>query len=131
MDGREFLDSNSFYGCECCAHAVNAFCDYREEIEHNYKEMKGHESCFPITFLDDSELDPLYTRMQQFPEAPSRTTPPRSQKIIQCCELHKKETDNIFIFVDTSVEDINDRLSGPYSRLFAPRTTLLKYPDDF
>ncbi|RAR01812.1 hypothetical protein DDE82_006286 [Stemphylium lycopersici] len=92
---------------------LNAFCDYREEIEHNYKEMKGHESCFPITFLDDSELDPLYTRMQQFPEAPSRTTPPRSQKIIQCCELHKKEIDNIFIFVDTSVEDINDRLSGP------------------
>ena len=131
LDESEFLDPNSFYGCECGELAVDALRDYREEMEHNYKETKGHESCFPITFLGDSELDPLYARMQQFPEAPARTTPPRSQKILQCCNLHKTGTDNIFILVDTSVEDINDRLSDPQGGLFAPGTTLPRYPDGF
>lgn len=93
--------------------------------------MKDHESCFSITLLNDSELDPLYARMQLLSEAAAHTTPPRSQKIVQCCNLHKAETDNIFILVDTSVEHISDRLSDPQSGLFAPGTTLPRYPDGF
>jgi hypothetical protein len=53
---------------------------------------------------------------------------PRCQHIMQACEQHKTVTDSIYILVDTSLEDMNDRLSDPDGYLPGPHTTRSRYP---
>jgi hypothetical protein len=53
---------------------------------------------------------------------------PRCQHITQAYEQHKTETDSIYILVDTSFEDINDRLSDTDGYLPGPHTTRSRYP---
>jgi len=54
---------------------------------------------------------------------------PRCQKILQGCELHEFDSNNIFVLVDTSVGDINDRISDPEGLLPAPgQPNLTKFP---
>lgn len=57
---------------------------------------------------------------------------PRSQKILQVCKLHEMVWNNIFVLIDTTVDDINDRISDPDGLLPAPGDMKkTKYPRGF
>ncbi|KAI4607475.1 hypothetical protein J4E80_009588 [Alternaria sp. BMP 0032] len=131
IDQGDLLDPNAFHECPCGQVAMSTLGSYRDEKEHNYKEMKGFESSFPIEVLDGSELHDAMADLVQFPDYPEHATPPRSQEIVQNCELHKTTTKNIFVLVDTSAEDINERISHPGGLLPAPGITSSSYPPGF
>jgi len=131
IDQGDLLDPNAFHECPCGQVAMSTLGSYRDEKEHNYKEIKGFESSFPIEVLDGSELHDAMADLVQFPDYPEHATPPRSQEIVQSCELHKTTTKNIFVLVDTSVEDINKRISDPGGLLPAPGMTSSFYPPGF
>ena len=131
IDQGDLLDPNAFHECPCGQVAMATLGSYRDEKEHNYKEMKGFESSFPIEVLDGSELHDAMADLVQFPDYPEHTTPPRSQEIVQNCELHKTITKNVFVLVDTSAEDINERISDPGGILPAPGITSSSYPSGF
>ncbi|KAI4916587.1 uncharacterized protein J4E92_009091 [Alternaria infectoria] len=131
IDQGDLLDPNAFHECPCGQVAMSTLGSYRDEKEHNYKEMKGFESSFPIEVLDGSELHDAMADLVQFPDYPEHATPPRSQEIVQNCELHKTTTKNIFVLVDTSAEDINDRISHPGGLLPAPGIASSSYPSGF
>ncbi|KAI4646019.1 hypothetical protein J4E93_005598 [Alternaria ventricosa] len=131
IDQGDLLDPNAFHECPCGQVAMSTLGSYRDEKEHNYKEMKGFESCFLIEVLDGSELHDAMADLVQFPDYPEHATPPRSQEIVQDCELHKTITKNIFVLVDTSAEDINERISRPGGLLPAPGITSSVYPSGF
>ncbi|KAI4698728.1 hypothetical protein J4E81_005339 [Alternaria sp. BMP 2799] len=131
IDQGDLLDPNAFHECPCGQNAMTTLGSYRDEKEHNYKEMKGFESRFPIEVLDGSELHDAMADLVQFPDYPEHATPPRSQEVVQNCELHKTITKNIFVLVDTSAEDINERISDPGGLLPAPGITSSSYPPGF
>ncbi|KAI4677290.1 uncharacterized protein J4E88_007098 [Alternaria novae-zelandiae] len=131
IDQGGLLDPNAFHECPCGQVAMSTLGSYRDEKEHNYKEMKGFESAFPIEVLDGSELHDAMADLVQFPDYPEHATPHRSQEIVQNCELHKTITKNIFVLVDTSVEDLNERISHPAGLLPAPGITSSSYPSGF
>ncbi|KAI4624687.1 hypothetical protein J4E83_004363 [Alternaria metachromatica] len=131
IDQGDILDPNAFHECPCGQVAMSTLGSYRKEQEHNYKEMKGFESFFPIEVLDGSELHDAMADLVQFPDYPEHATPPRSQEIVQNCELHKTTTKNIFVLVDTSAEDINERISDRGGLLPAPGITSSSYPSGF
>ena len=131
IDQGDLLNPNAFHECPCGQVAMSTLGSYRDEMEHNYKEMKGCESCFPIEVFDGNELHDAMAGLVLISLYPEHTTPPRSQEIVQNCELHKTETKNIFVLVDTSVEDINERISHPGGLLPAPGITSSVYPRGF
>jgi hypothetical protein len=131
IDQKSLLDPNAFHGCECGQLVVTALSSYRDEKEHNYKAIKGFESLFPIGVLDGTELHDAMAYLVHDPLLPEHATRPRSQKIVQTCELHHTVTNNIFVLVDTSVDDINGRVSDPNGLLPAPGIEGVTYPSRF
>ncbi|KAI4658263.1 uncharacterized protein J4E79_007245 [Alternaria viburni] len=131
IDQGDLLDPNVFHECPCGQVAMSALGSYRDEKEHNYKEMKGFESAFPMEVLDGSELHDAMAGLVLFRHLSEHATPPRSQEIVQNCEVHRTITNNIFVLVDTSVEDINERISHPGGLLPAPGMTSSFYPPGF
>ena len=131
IDQGDLLDPNAFHECPCGQVAMSTLDSYHDEKKHNYKEMKGFESFFPIEVLDGSELHDAMADLVLLPQYSEHATPPRSQEIVQNCELHKTTTENIFVLVDTSAEDINERISHPGGLLPAPGITSSFYPPGF
>jgi hypothetical protein len=120
------VDPHVYGRCKCGEAAMEAVRWYRRQDESHYTSKKQRSfKKFPLRQMAKHESDDRYVR-----DVEQRSAYPRSQQITQICKQHRTITDSIFVLVDTSVEDINDRLSNPGGMLPAPgRRHSSIYPD--
>lgn len=120
------VDPHVYGRCKCGDAAMEAVRWYRRQDESHYNPKKQRSfRKFPLRQMSKHESDDRYIC-----DVEQRTAYPRSQQITQICKQHRTVTDSIFVLVDTSVEDINDRLSNPGGMLPAPgRRHSSIYPD--
>jgi hypothetical protein len=120
MIEHEQLDPNGYEHCDCGEKAAGDLLAYRNELEHDYDPAAASHSHFPVTFIDQEELAYRWALKWENEETMDDGQIPRCQKILQICELHEMICNNIFVLVDTSVDDINDRISDPDGLLPVP-----------
>jgi hypothetical protein len=108
IDEDTLLDPNAFDPC-CCGEAdVKLMIQYHNEKEHGYDPAKQDHSRSPLPFgRHHSLLDRWNRRKEGRPD--DEELPPRSQTFTQVCSLHAIVSNNIYVMVDTSVENINSR----------------------
>ena len=136
VDQQELLKPYDFNPCACGYAAMDGVMQYREKEELGYVPA---DTCishfeFELNFLDVDELDSDYDRKAQEDEAEVHriSTPPRYRGITQICDLHEFPTNNIWVLIDDSFENLNDRLVPTYSGLPVPGMhTLTLYPPGF
>ncbi|RYN29703.1 hypothetical protein AA0114_g12365 [Alternaria tenuissima] len=122
VEEKRLVDPHDYGQCKCGEAAMEAVRWYRRQDESHYNPKKQRPfKKFPLRQMSKHESDDRYVcNVEQ------RTAYPRSQQITQICKQHRTVTDSIFVLVDTSVEDINDRLSNPGGMLPAPGRRLHK-----
>jgi len=132
MNEEEMLDPNAFDPCCCGEAAAESITAYRNEIEVNYDPAKSYFSHFPLTYAHHHVITDRWLCKLEGKEVTSDHRIPRCKKIKQVCDLHELVSNNIFVLVDTSVDDINDRLVDPRGPLPVPGfTRQAQYPPDF
>jgi hypothetical protein len=120
VDENHLLDPFAYGDCACGSAAIAALNEYRYEAEPIYNPtVQNLFLKFPLLI---GGPDDRYTSTV---DVDGRI--PRCQHITQAREQHKTETDSIYILVDTSFEDINDRLSDIDGYLPSPHTTRSRY----
>ncbi|CAN9155824.1 unnamed protein product [Alternaria alternata] len=126
VEEKRLVDPHVYGRCKCGEAAMEAVRWYRRQDESHYNPKKQRSfKKFPLRQMSKDESDDRYVC-----DVEQRTAYPRSQQITQICKQHRTVTDSIFVLVDTSVEDINDRLSNPGGMLPAPgRRHSSIYPD--
>jgi hypothetical protein len=126
VEEKLLVDPHVYGRCKCGEAAMEPVRWYRRQDESHYNPKKQQSfKKFPLRQMSKDESDDRYVC-----DVEQRTAYPRSQQITQICKQHRTVTDSIFVLVDTSVEDINDRLSNPGSMLPAPgRRHSSIYPD--
>ncbi|KAL1794451.1 hypothetical protein ACET3X_007872 [Alternaria dauci] len=126
VEEERLVDPHVYGRCKCGEAAMQAVRCFRRQDESHYnsKTQRSFRK-FPLRQMPEHESDDRYVC-----DVEQRTAYPRSQQITQICKQHKTVTDNIFVLVDTSIKDINDRLSNPGGILPVPgRRNSSVYPD--
>jgi hypothetical protein len=132
MNEAEQLDRNAYDLCNCGQKAAELVNAYRSEKEHDYDpEFHTSYKKFPTLFNAQEELLNRWASKISGKESTQDARIPRSQKILQCCELHEMVSNNIFVMVDTAYCDIIDIISNPGGPLPVPGVWTLTYPERF
>jgi hypothetical protein len=125
VDQDGLIDPDAYGECDSGAGAMTALHNYRYEVEQNYSP-RIHKAFHKFPLRKYGRPGNRYTFTVD------EVRPPRCQKILQICEQHDTETSNIWILVNTNIEDIDDRLSAPGDLLSAPDAgSLSHYPQEY
>lgn len=130
IEDNELYDPNGYDPCRCGIAASKALTQYRDELEPGYTPNLANISEFPIALLPCSVSVQSIARKVSGREFVVIPQLPRSQHIIQECHIHALLTNNIFVLIDTSFHDINDRIEGQNLYLPAPgmhKTTVFSH----
>jgi hypothetical protein len=132
INEEELLNPNDFEPC-CCGDQASEFVTaYRNEVELNYDPARSFLSEFPLLFLDHKVIWPRWCRKAAGAEGKHDGLIPRCKKIQQVCDLHEMISNNIFVLVDTSVDNINDRIVDLHGPLPVPGSpSRMEYPEGF
>jgi hypothetical protein len=134
MTEEEQIDPNAFDICDCGVKAFECTFAYRNETEPGYDPTTSHhlDPEFHLVFLDQEYVALRWAMKLGGDETIDEKRVPRSQTILQNCKLHETVSNNIFVMVDTSFEDINTRISASDGVLPAPGLAKLsKFPPGY
>jgi hypothetical protein len=121
MDEFKVLDPHAYGPCDCGKMAMVAVLEYRYEKEHGYRSMTQSRLEFPLQFMSSRALCELSAaRKQGESSMGDEQFLPRSQEVLQICDQHALVSNNLFVLIDTSVDDANMRISNPGGLLPAP-----------
>lgn len=101
---------------------------YREELEHGLIPASFFFSEFPVTYVPQEVMCARLDMKVKNEEGTDHDRIPRCQKILQGCKLYEMVSNNIFVLIDNSVDNINDRISDPEGSLPAPGQISTKFP---
>ncbi|KAH4950461.1 hypothetical protein HBI42_045480 [Parastagonospora nodorum] len=106
MDKCQQLDPNAFDTCECGVKAV--------------VELQLFHLGIPYLLRSARSFSARWNMKDESKETTDDDCIPRCQKILLGCKLHEIVSNNIFVLINTSVDDINKRISDPEGLLPAP-----------
>ncbi|KAG9184960.1 hypothetical protein G6011_11790 [Alternaria panax] len=116
VQDKQLVDPYVYGRCKCAEAAMRVIRWSRRDEEGRYKPKTQRSfKKFPLRQMPEHQSDDRYLC-----DVEPRTAYPRSQQITQLCKQHKTITNNLFVLVDTSVEDANNRLSNSGGMLPAP-----------
>ncbi|KAF2830358.1 hypothetical protein CC86DRAFT_402402 [Ophiobolus disseminans] len=132
LQEEELFDDTAFEPCYCGDAALKSLVAYRNEPEINYNPTTSPFKEFPLQFVDDQVLVDRWFLNVTGGYIVEDDRIPRCKKIRQICDLHELKSNNIFVLVDTSVDNIQDRLVHPIGPLPVPGfKSQAQYPPDF
>ncbi|KAH4131189.1 hypothetical protein HBI24_127770 [Parastagonospora nodorum] len=120
IDKCQQLDPNAFDTCECGVKAVVELKVYRDKVEHGLIPASFFLQEFPISYAPQEVVTARWNMKDKNKERTDDDCISRCQKILQGCKLHEIVSNNIFVLINTSVDDINNRISDPEGLLPAP-----------
>ncbi|KAH4006142.1 hypothetical protein HBI56_099090 [Parastagonospora nodorum] len=120
MDECQQLDPNAFDTCDCGVKAVVELKVYRDKVEHGLIPASFFLQEFPISYAPQEVVTARWNMKDESKETTDDDCIPRCQKILLGCKLHEIVSNNIFVLINTSVDDINNRISDPEGLLPAP-----------
>ncbi|KAF1911085.1 hypothetical protein BDU57DRAFT_109779 [Ampelomyces quisqualis] len=130
----EAWDPNAYDPCHCGMLAGDSLTEYRQEKEPGYFAITLNHLQFPVQYIETKAGIFEREKLQKVGKEGTgdKQQLPRCQQISQICDLHALVTDDIFVLIDSRIDDPNTRISAPWGLLPVPGLKDRSvYPQDF